>query len=131
MFFETISEAEGCMVQRGPSDANQIILVSDSRAPFMPLNEADRIVDKKTEQFTKTLHKAFNARRTDDRQRAGVGHLGPHHQEAGKTEAVIAVKVADGQDPERLDPQLCLLQVDLAAFSGVEKVELPLEPYHH
>jgi hypothetical protein len=97
----------------------------------MPLNKGNGVVDEKSEEFAKVRDKAFNARRANDRKGAWVNHLGPHHEKARKAEAVIAMEVAYGDEAEGFDAQLCLLEIDLAAFSGVKDIKLTLMPHSH
>jgi hypothetical protein len=40
------------------------------------------------------------------------------------------MKMTDSHNPERLDPELRLFQIDLTPFAGVEKIKLSLKPYH-
>jgi hypothetical protein len=41
------------------------------------------------------------------------------------------MEMADGQNPERLDPELCLFQIDLTPFASIEKIDLSLKPYRY
>jgi hypothetical protein len=40
------------------------------------------------------------------------------------------MKMTDSHYPERLDPELCLFQMDLTPFAGIEEIKLPLKPHH-
>jgi len=35
---------------------------------------------------------------------------------------VISMKMTDSHNPERLDSELCLFQIDLAPFAGIEEI---------
>jgi hypothetical protein len=127
MFIKTISKAEGCVLQGAPRDANQLVLIGYFGSSFMPLNEVDRIIDEKIEDFTNFRNKTFNARRTKNGKGARVRHLSPHHQKTRNTKTVVPMKVADSDDPKRLDSQFLLLKIDLTAFTGIEDIELALK----
>jgi hypothetical protein len=95
----------------------------------MPLNEANGIIDEETDGFTDLGHKALGTGRPKNREGTRVRYLSPHHQKTRNAETVVAMEMADGHDPERLDPEFHLFKANLAAFAGVEQVDLALVPY--
>jgi hypothetical protein len=73
----------------------------------------------------------FDPGRPEDRQWTHFRHLGPHHQKSGQPETVITVQMTDSHSTQRLDAELCLFQVDLTPFAGIEEIKLSLKSYHN
>jgi hypothetical protein len=117
------------VLQGLPNDSNQFILVGHLGRGLMPLNEVNGVVDEEPQEVTELRDETLNARGAEDRERASIFHLGPHHQQAGDTEAMVAVEMAYSQNPERLDAQSRLLEVDLTALHSFEEINLSLEPH--
>jgi hypothetical protein len=96
----------------------------------MPFNKVDRVINEKIECLTNSRHKMFNTRRTQDAKGTWVRHLGSHHQKTWNAEAVVSVKMTDSDHPKRFDSQFRPLEIDLAAFSSIENIELTLKAYN-
>jgi hypothetical protein len=96
----------------------------------MPFKEGQGIIKKKSQGFVNLPDEAFDPGRPENREWTHFRHLSPHHQKSRQPEAVISMKMTDSHNPERLDPELCLFQIDLTPFAGIEKIKLPLKPYH-
>jgi hypothetical protein len=88
------------------------------------------IVDEEAEKLMKLRDQPFDTWRADDCDGSRIRYLSAHHQKAWETEAVIAVKVADGDCPEGFDSESCLLKIYLTSLSGIKYIELPLKPRH-
>jgi hypothetical protein len=129
VLFKAIPEAKGAVLQNPPNDSNQLILVGHLRGRLLPFNEVQGIIDEESEKIPELRDETLDARRSQNRQRTCILNLGPHHQQARDPEAMVTVEMADSQNPERFDAQPCLLEVDLAPFPSVKKIDLTLEPH--
>jgi hypothetical protein len=74
---------------------------------------------------------SFSPRRPENRKGTRSLHLGSHHDKPRDPKAVISMKMADSQNPERLDPELHLSQIDLAAFASIKDIYLSLKLYRY
>ncbi|OPZ56152.1 MAG: hypothetical protein BWY88_01343 [Synergistetes bacterium ADurb.Bin520] len=121
-FLDPVAQAEPGVLEGAPQDAHPWILVGRLPCLRLPFPDQDGIVEVVVEVRLKVPEKRTGPGRSQNGEGPREIHLGTQHHHAGHPQAMVGVKVAEGQDLEPPQAQPQPFPGNLGAFSRIEKV---------
>jgi len=102
VLFDPVAQAEAGMFHGLPQDTDPSVPVGRGTCAGLPFPDNHGIVEVKIQVGVEILQERARSGRTQNSQGARRLHLGPQHHHARNSQAVVGVKMAEG---EHLDPR--------------------------